>query len=119
MISDNKSIQPYQERAVLELSPDTIKKYVNPLASDQEIILFYELCKVQGLNPFLKEAYLIKYDKNASAQFVVGKDVFTKRADQQEDFEGFEAGIVLINEKKEVERRPGTLLLEGEKVVGG
>ena len=41
--------------------------------------MFIELCKAQKLNPFIREAYLIKFGISP-ANIVVGKDVFVKRA---------------------------------------
>ena len=61
----------------IELSKDTVKQYLvsgNGKVSDQEVVMFMELCKYQELNPFLKEAYLIKYSDRAPASIVVGKE---------------------------------------------
>lgn len=44
-----------------DLSVSTIKKYINDKATDEEAYVFLQLCKARGLNPFLKEAYLIKF----------------------------------------------------------
>ena len=49
----------------IHLDPDTVVNYlVSGDASTvtlQEIVLFMRLCQSQGLNPFTKEAYLVKY----------------------------------------------------------
>ena len=60
------------------LTADTVKNYLvsgNGNVTDQEILMFMELCKVQKLNPFTREAYLIKFG-SSPANIVVGKDVF-------------------------------------------
>lgn len=104
----------------VELSPETVRRYLvngNGNVTDQEIMLFLQLCKYQKLNPFIREAYLIKYGTEA-ATIVVGKDVFTRRATMIPDFQGFEAGVV-VQKKDGIEYRKGTLVLPGEELVGG
>ena len=98
-----------------DLSIHTIKKYINDKATDEEAYVFLQLCKARGLNPFLKEAYLIKYDHVSPATMVVGKDAFMKRAELHSQYNGFEAGI--ITDKKEW--KVGTFLNESEKLLGG
>lgn len=85
--------------------------------TDKELKLFLELCKAQKLNPFLREAYLIKFGNDAN--IITGKDVFLKRARANESFRGFKAGIIVQNEKG-IEKREGTFYLKGqENLVGG
>lgn len=85
--------------------------------TDKEFKLFMELCKAQKLNPFLREAYLIKFGNDAN--IITGKDVFLKRARANESFRGFKAGIIVQNEKG-IEMREGTFYLKGqENLVGG
>ena len=98
-----------------DLSVHTIKKYINDKATDEEAYVFLQLCKARGLNPFLKEAYLIKYDHVQPATMVVGKDAFLKRAELHHQYDGFEAGI--ITDKKEW--KVGTFLNESENLLGG
>lgn len=85
--------------------------------TDKEFKLFLELCKAQKLNPFLREAYLIKFGNDAN--IITSKDVFLKRARANESFRGFKAGIIVQNEKG-IEKREGTFYLKGqENLVGG
>lgn len=100
------------------ISFEDVKSYICPVASDQECKLFIELCRYNGLNPFLKEAYLIKYDKNSAATMVVGKDAYTKRAESHLQFDGYEAGlVVLVNGA--LDYREGSAFYPGEELVGG
>ena len=72
------------------LTADTVKNYLvsgNGNVTDQEVLMFIELCKAQHLNPFIREAYLIKFG-SSPANIVVGKDVFVKRAHRNPDYEG-------------------------------
>ena len=85
--------------------------------TDKELKLFLELCKAQKLNPFLREAYLIKFGNDAN--IITGKDVFLKRARANDSFRGFKAGIIVQNERG-IEKREGTFYLKGqENLVGG
>lgn len=104
-------------RTAPELNLEIIKRYICPRATDQEAFTFLQLCKAQGLNPFLREAYLIKYgDENAT--IVVGKDTFTKRADRIPQYDGFKAGIIILSNDK-VLYREGSFLVTGETLLGG
>lgn len=106
------------------LSPNLIRKYLvsgGGNVSDQEVMMFLSLCKFQHLNPFLREAYLIKYGDRQPATMVVGKDVFLKRARHHEDFSGIQAGIIIQdNETGDIEEREGSFYLATEEtIVGG
>lgn len=107
----------------IKLSPSIISEYIignkNVNISNQEFKMFVELCKVRQLNPFLKEAYLIKYSNTTPAVMVVGKDAILKRAIMHPDFNGREQGIIVENKKGEVEYRKGTFMLKGEELLGG
>lgn len=105
----------------IELSAPIVRQYLvsgGGTVSDGEIKMFIELCRYQGLNPFLREAYLIKYGGNQPAAIVTGKDVYTKRAAKHPKYDGFEAGIV-VKRKGAVLRPEGSLPLEGDTVLGG
>lgn len=105
----------------VKLSPKMIKDYLvagNGQVTDQEVVMFLSLCKFQHLNPFLREAYLIKYG-TSPATVVVGKDVLLKRAMRSEKFGGLSAGVIVVNTNNEIEEREGTFVLEGENLVGG
>lgn len=104
------------------LSPSIIRNYLvngNGNVTDQEIAMFLNLCRFQHLNPFLREAYLIKFGSQP-ATIVVGKEAITKRAMRNEKYAGQTAGVVIYHEESgELEYRPGSLLMEGEQLVGG
>ena len=105
----------------VKLSPAIIRNYLvngNGNVSDQEVVMFLNLCKFNRLNPFLREAYLIKYG-SSPATMVVGKDAITKRAMRNPNYEGQQAGVVVLNEDGSLESRVGTIHLENESLVGG
>lgn len=122
--TENASIVEYESGGEkVKLSPSLIRSYLvsgGGNVSDQEVMMFLSLCKFQHLNPFLKEAYLIKFG-NSPATMVVGKDVFTKRARRNPDYVGKEAGIIVQDkETGNITEREGEFYIPAEeKLVGG
>lgn len=105
----------------IKLTPSIVQEYI--VGTDAQITMpefkfFSELCKVRGLNPYLKEAFCIKFG-NQPAQIVVSKDVFLKRAVLHPDYDGMEDGIIVLGENGEIIERKGCFMLPSEKLVGG
>ncbi|MFH0810786.1 MAG: phage recombination protein Bet [Pseudomonadota bacterium] len=93
MSEEGKELVVYEtEKGVVELSVNVVREMFCPAATDTEVKLFIALCKFQGLNPFLREVYLIKYGTNP-ASIVTGKETFTKRANRHEQFNGYETSL--------------------------
>lgn len=116
------AVQYETTNGLVELDPQTVRGYLvngDGGVTDQEIAMFINLCKYQGLNPFLREAYLIKYDDKKPASTVVGKDAFTRRAAQIEECKGWHAGVGVVAKSGEYLEREGTIVLPNEKLVGG
>lgn len=117
----NELVKYATEHGEVTLSNDTIKKYLvsgNGSVTEQEVTMFLNLCKYQKLNPFLREAYLIKFG-NSPATIVTGKEVFTKRAAKNQNFDGYEAGITVLTKSGDMLKRTGTLVLKDETLIGG
>jgi phage recombination protein Bet len=83
-----------------------------------ECVMFMQLCKAQKLNPFLKEAYLVKYSQHTPAQLVVSKDAFEKRANACPVYTGKDAGVILLRDEKVV-YQDGAFQLPGDELLGG
>lgn len=108
----------------IKLTPSIVQQYIvgtNAQITMPEYKFFTELCKARGLNPFLKEAYCIKFSDKNPAQIVVGKDAILKRAILNPHFDGMESGVIVqVNETGEIVERNGTFYIRGtEKLVGG
>lgn len=104
----------------VKLSGAMVKDYLvrgNGDVSDQELVMFMNLCKFQKLNPFLNEAYLIKFGSQP-AQIIVSKEAFMKRAENHPKYEGFEAGIIVERNGDLVEVE-GAVKLSNDKLIGG
>ncbi len=106
----------------VKLTPKIVQDYLVGTTAQitmTEFKLFTELCKVRKLNPFLREAYLIKYSNNQPASIVVGKDAILKRAVLNAKYNGMKSGIIVLNECGDVVERKGTFKLDSEQLVGG
>lgn len=108
--------------AEVKLTPAIVRNYLvsgdKDRVSDQEIAMFINLCKFSQLNPWLREAYCIKYGTEP-ATMVVGKEAFMKRAENHPQFDGFEAGIIVQYENGEIENRNGTFMTKDDILLGG
>lgn len=111
---------------MVAITLDDVRQLIStdPSVTNKEVILFMEMCKARGINPWLKEAYLIKYkskDRESQATIVVGKDFFTKTAEKNGESDGWEAGITLISdsgERVQVEGSDYNAKIDGQ-LVGG
>lgn len=106
----------------VKLNPSIVHQFItkgNAQISLQEAVNFMQLCKYSGLNPFLNEAYLIKYANDKPADMVVAKEALMKRANRQENFKGFKAGVIVENTDNEVIYKNGQFVATKEKLVGG
>lgn len=118
----SKSITYMSNGMQVELSPEVVRNYVvagdKERVTTQEIAMFINLCKYSGLNPWLKEAYCIKYG-NEPATMVTGKEAFMKRAEREPAYDGFQAGIIVTDESGEITYREGAAKLPTETIIGG
>lgn len=119
----SEEIVRYQtESGEVALSPEIVKKYLvsgkPEKVTDEEVVMFLNLCKYQRLNPFIREAYLVKYSDNQPASMVVGKDTLLKRAARNQNFDGLTAGVI-VRKGDKLTQRVGALVLDDEELVGG
>ena len=104
----------------VKLSYDIIRNFLtkgNGIVTDQDLTQFISICKYNQLNPFLNEAYLVKFG-TATAQMIVSKEALMKRADACESYEGIQAGVIVLRNSEQVELE-GCFYLPGDKLVGG
>jgi len=103
----------------VKLSYQIVKDFLvrgNGKVSDQDLTLFISICKYNQFNPFLNEAYLVKYG-DSPASIVVSKEAFLKRADTCDAYEGIEGGIIILRDGKPVEVE-GCFRMPEEKLLG-
>ncbi len=104
----------------VKLTGSIIRNYLtrgNDAVTDTEVVMFTNLCKYQKLNPFINEAYLVKF-KGAPAQMVVAKEAYMKRAEKHEQYDGFRAGII-VKRNDEYLDLEGSFSAPGDTIVGG
>lgn len=104
----------------VQLDMQTVQKYVltgSGTATDAEVAGFLAVCKARGLNPMARDAYLVKYG-NSPAATITSKDYFVRTANEDPDFDGFKAGIVLAKPDG-LEYREGSLKGRSEELAGG
>lgn len=104
----------------IELTMNDVANYLvdgNSKITRQEAKMFMELCKYQHLNPFLKEAYIIKFG-NKPAQLITSKEAFMKRAENNEQYAGLKAGVIVVR-NKEIVYSNGAFTLPSDQLVGG
>ena len=103
-----------------QLDGETLRNFVDPKhqASPQELQTLLAIVKNRNLNPFTKEVYFIKYGNNP-AQIVVSKDAFMKRAEQNQNYDGFESGVIYEDEKGELKTKKGVILPRKSTLIGG
>ncbi|VVC75950.1 hypothetical protein AQUSIP_12510 [Aquicella siphonis] len=76
----------------------TIRSIYAKDATDLEFKTFVELGIATGLNPFLREIWLVKYDKNSAAQIFIGRDGYRKSISTKEYYRGHHADAVYSND---------------------
>ena len=106
---------------VVKLSFGIVKNYLtrgNGNVTNADLVQFINVCKFNQLNPFLNEAYLIKFGTNP-ATMVVSKEAFMKRADACPAYSGIEAGIIVKNEDGTYEDVEGCFYHSNQALVGG
>jgi len=109
------------DQTEVEITADDIRRYLCPNASLQEIVLFLKTCQSEGLDPWAKEIYLIKYDAKSAASMVISADAYLKTAETNDNYNGHEAGIILKDIAGKLEFRQGSFVLpeEESKLAGG
>lgn len=109
----------------LVVSFDEVRRFICDKATDTECKIFLETCKQYKLNPFTKEAYLIHYDNkndDTASTIVLGKNCYLQMAERNPNFDGFEAGVIVLTADGQLLNREGSIVYDGdggETLLGG
>lgn len=105
--------------ANITVTADDVRNLICPNADQKEVSLFLQLCKSQRLNPFVKDAYLVKYGSNP-AQMITNYQVFNRRACKNENYGGIENGVTVLR-NGEIVHKDGSAVYKaaGETLLGG
>jgi len=104
----------------IKLTANMVQNFItkgNSKITPQETMMFMSLCRYQHLNPFLNEAYIIKFG-SAPAQIIVSKEAFMKRAESNVNYDGIKAGCIVLR-NNEVDYTKGAFVLPTDQLVGG
>ncbi|MFV8272413.1 phage recombination protein Bet [Faecalibacterium prausnitzii] len=129
----NEAMQPAVSSAPVEIEAmdgqrmtvtfDDVRNFICKEATIAECRIFLETCKQYHLNPFTKECYLIHYDtknSDSASTIVLGKTCYMKMAEAHPQYDGFEAGVIVMDEAAgELIHREGSIVYQGETLVGG
>lgn len=87
--------------------------------SQKELVSFMMMCQVWNVNPYLKEAYLIKYG-NSPASIIVAEKVYEQRADKMPGYRGMKYGVIFEDAEGHEQKREGKRINKrrGEVLVG-
>jgi phage recombination protein Bet len=119
---------PFGSTDKLSLTVNMIRNYIakptkqGHYPSDRDCIKFAMLCRGKRANPFEGDCYMVGYDSKDGPVFAMtpGQDLFSKRAEQNEQYDGYEAGVVVLDKTtKEIRHREGSLVLDDETLLGG
>jgi phage recombination protein Bet len=119
--AQNQVIQFTDESGdAIQISQQDVYQYICDKATPQEVVFFMELCRSQRLNPFKKEAFLIKFGGNP-ASMITAEVVFERRANAHPSYRGMEHGVVYLDRNGEIRKREGTATYRaaGETLIGG
>jgi phage recombination protein Bet len=125
---DEKAVEfvPFGASDAIRLTAAMVKQFIavptrsGALPSERDCVRFIMLARGKRANPFEGDCFLIGYDSQNGPSFslVCGIDLFLKRAEQSADYDGCESGVIVKTEDG-IEERQGSLVLEGESIVGG
>lgn len=123
----NVNYVPFGEREAITLTIDRVRQFLctptrsGQLPSDADVVRFAMLCKAQGLNPWVNDAYCVGYDTQDGAKFnlITSHQAFLKRAEASPQYDGMRSGVVVQVGDGEPIKREGDLVYKGETLVGG
>ena len=123
-----RAITPAQSTAIsfvddhgdaITITSEDVRMHICPQANAKEVAYFMELCRAQRLNPFLNEAYLVKF-QGKPAQIMVAHKALVKRAERHPEYDGMEHGVVVMRDGAVHQEQRGAYYPEaGEVLLGG
>ena len=119
-VKENKFQISTRSGELITLSKEVVKKYLtdNTDITDSEFNMFFQLCKVNKLNPFLKEAYIVKYG-TMPATIVMDYKVLQQIAEENKFYRGMKHGVIVQKQDGSVEERHGEYKLPSETLIAG
>jgi len=127
--NDENSVEfvPFGGTDKIRLTASMVRQFIavptksGALPSERDCIRFIMLCRGKRANPFEGDCFLIGYDSQNGPSFslVCGIELFLKRASAEPSYDGNESGVIVSAINNEIIERPGTMVMDGEKLIGG
>lgn len=130
---EEKSVEfiPFGASDKVRLTASMVRQFIavptksGALPSERDCIKFIMLCRGKRANPFEGDVFMIGYDNwkdgrmvGATFSMVCGVELFLKRAEQSEQYDGRDSGVV-VRIGDTITERSGSAVWPGEKLVGG
>lgn len=105
---------------VINLSKENVIKFLtdNVEITNGEFNMFFQMCKAYKVNPFLKEAYIVKYG-STPATIVMDYKVLQQIAEDNKAYRGMKHGVIVSKADGTVEERHGEYKLPNETLIAG
>nr|DAR54910.1 MAG TPA: RecT protein [Caudoviricetes sp.] len=105
---------------IITLDKKTVEQYLTNGVelTTSEYTMFFQLCKVYKANPFLKEAYPIKYG-SSPATIVLDYKVLQQMADDNPHYRGMATGVLVVDKNGNEKERKGSYVLPSETLIAG
>lgn len=120
MATDSRFDITLRNNEVINLSKETCQKYLtnNQAITDSEFNMFFQLCKTHKVNPFLKEAYIIKFGSEP-ATIILDYKVLQQCAEDNPNFVGLTHGVLVMDKNGNEVERAKDYVLPSETLIAG
>ena len=119
-VEEKKPVVYQSNGQEVTLSRTIVRNYLtkgNGEVTDADLVQFISICQFNQLNPFLNEAYLVKFGTQP-AQMIVSKEALMKRAELSPNYDGIQAGIIVRRGEQTIELE-GCFCDKNDTLVGG
>lgn len=117
---------PFGVTKAIKLSAAMVQNFIavptktGKLPSPRDCVKFLMLCKGKRANPFEGDCFMIGYDSQNGPVFsiVCGIELFLKRAEHSDDYDGNESGVI-VDTVNGIQERQGSIVYKNETLEGG
>lgn len=125
---------PFGEAKEITLTESMVREFLEvrtktgKQATPADVRNFLELCAAQGLNPWVRDAFLVGYDLSgggAKFNLITSQQALLKRAEFSPHFDGIEAGVIVTRAETPAEAcndntelREGDFVFDSELLLG-
>jgi phage recombination protein Bet len=102
MIEKNKSIE--RVPGTMEVWSDLalVRAQFAPTLTETEFKFFVTLGQSLGANPFKREIWSVKYDRNQPASIFLGRDMYRRKSQEQKEYDGHVPQAIYENDEFKV-----------------